>query len=251
MSARRPTVRFENVTLGYARHPAVHHLQGSFAPGSLTALVGPNGAGKSTLLKGIIGSLRPLEGRIVLEHLRRRDIAYLPQQAEIDRSFPLSVIDLVCLGLWREIGLFAAVGKSRLARAEAALATVGLAGFEARPIATLSGGQMQRALFARMMLQDAPIMLLDEPFNAIDSRTVADLFALVRRWHGEARTIVAVLHDLDIVRAHFPETLLLARSPVDWGPTARVLSADNLLKARRLSEAWDEHAHECDAATAA
>ena len=111
-----------------------------------------------------------------------------------------------------------------------ALAAVGLNGFENRTIGTLSGGQMQRMLFARVLLQDARLIVLDEPFNAIDAKTSADLLALVRRWHAEKRTVLAALHDMDLVRANFPETLLLARGPVAWGKTADVLTAENLLR---------------------
>lgn len=242
---RASAVLLRDVTLGYNRHPAVHHLSGAFPEGSLTAVVGPNGAGKSTLLKGIIGALKPLSGEIGIPHIARSDIAYLPQQAEMDRSFPISVIDALCLGLWREVGLFRAVGRSRLARAEAALSAVGLETFEQRPIASLSGGQFQRVLFARMLLQDARLILLDEPFTAIDMRTQADLLQLVLRWHGERRTILAVLHDLELVSRHFPESLLLARESVAWGPTPNVLTASNLQRARELCEHWNEAAGPC------
>lgn len=245
--AAAPAVRLGDVTLAYRRHPAVHHLTGTFAPGSFTAVVGPNGAGKSTLVKAIAGALRPASGRLDLVGVDRRDIGYLPQAAEIDRSFPIDVADLVALGLWRRVGPFrrlrAAGGVGD--RVGEALAAVGLSGFERRPIVTLSGGQMQRALFARLLLQDARLMLLDEPFTAIDARTTADLLALVRRWHGEGRTVVAVLHDMDIVRAHIPQTLLIAREPIAWGPTEAALSAENLEVARRMSEAWDEAATAC------
>ncbi|MGP0092703.1 MAG: ATP-binding cassette domain-containing protein, partial [Xanthobacteraceae bacterium] len=112
-------------------------------------------------------------------------------------------------------------------------------------ISSLSGGQMQRMLFARLLLQDSPVMVLDEPFNAIDAKTAADLVALVERWHADKRTVLVALHDLDLVRAHFPETLLLAREPVAWGRTADVLTAENLLKARQMCEAFDSHAPEC------
>ncbi len=120
------------------------------------------------------------------------------------------------------------------------------AGFS-RAIGTLSGGQTQRMLFARLLLQDARIVVLDEPFNAIDTRTAADLIHIVRRWHAEGRTIVAALHDLDLVRANFPQTLLLAREPVAWGETAITLTAENMLKARRMCEAFDEEAQACAA----
>jgi len=104
---------------------------------------------------------------------------------------------------------------------------------------------MQRMLFARVLLQDARLIVLDEPFNAIDAKTSADLLALVRRWHAEKRTVLAALHDMDVVRATFPETLLLARGKVAWGATAEVLTADNLLEARRMCEAFDDSAAAC------
>ncbi len=237
-------VRFSDLTLGYDRHPAVHHLSGAVEEGALLAVVGPNGAGKSTLFKGIVGALKPLAGRIELGGLAARDIAYLPQSAEIDRSFPISVYDMVAMGLWKRAGLFGALDEREAI--EHAIETVGLTGFEQRPIGTLSGGQMQRMLFARLLLQDARVIVLDEPFNAIDLKTVGDLLALVRRWHGEGRTVLAALHDIPMVEAHFPQTLLLAREPVAWGKTCDVLSAANLNRARQMCEAFDEDATACE-----
>lgn len=235
------TIRLRDVTLGYDGHPAVHHLDGSFESGALTAVVGPNGSGKSTLLKGIAGFLKPLGGTIERGSGTGR-IAYLPQSAEIDRSFPATVADLVALGHWGKRGLFGAITGADYAEIELALRTVGLNGFEDRPIGSLSGGQVQRALFARVILQDAGVILLDEPFTAIDERTVEDLIGLVQRWHAERRTVVAVLHDIDLVRSVFPRTLLLAREPVAWGETAEALGPAHLLRARQMTEAWDEHA---------
>jgi zinc/manganese transport system ATP-binding protein len=229
-------LEFRNLTLGYDRHPAVHHLHGPVKQGALMAVVGPNGAGKSTLFKGIVGMLKPLAGSIDLGGVRARDIAYLPQIADIDRTFPIGVYDMVAMGLWRDAGLFGGIGKREREKVRAAISAVGL-----------SGGQMQRMLFARLLLQDARVIVLDEPFNAIDAKTAADLCDLVRRWHAESRTVIAALHDLDLVKSMFPEALLLAREPVAWGPTAEVLTAENLLKARRMCEAFDEHAHECAA----
>ena len=222
---------FHNVTLGYDRHPAVHHLTGEVAAGALVAVIGPNGAGKSTLFRGLAGILKPLSGSIDLGGLDIRDIAYLPQTVDIDRTFPISVFDLVGTGLWRSTGFFGGMGKSARDKITQALAAVGLNGFENRSIGTLSGGQMQRMLFARVLLQDARLIVLDEPFNAIDTKTSADLLALVKRWHGEGRTVLAALHDMELVRDHFPETLLLARGPVAWGATAEVLTAENLMVA--------------------
>jgi zinc/manganese transport system ATP-binding protein len=238
-------LEFHNVTLGYERHPAVHHLSGDIAAGSLLAVVGPNGAGKSTLFRGIVGILKPLAGSIGLGGLRPRDIAYLPQSVDIDWTFPISVFDFVGTGLWHATGIFGGLGKKASAEIGQALAAVGLSGFENRGIGTLSGGQTQRMLFARVLLQDARVIVLDEPFNAIDTKTAADLIDLVKHWHAEGRTVLAALHDMEMVRAHFPQTLLLARGAVAWGATSQVLTADNLVAARRMCEAFDDGAHAC------
>jgi zinc/manganese transport system ATP-binding protein len=238
-------LQFRDVTLGYDRHPAVHHLTGEVIAGALLAIVGPNGAGKSTLFRGIVGILKPLAGTILTGDLDVRDIAYLPQTVDIDRSFPISVFDFVGTGLWRKVGVFGGIDKEARQKIERALMAVGLSGFENRAIGTLSGGQMQRMLFARVLLQDARLIVLDEPFNAVDAKTSADLLALVKRWHAERRTVLAALHDLDLVRANFPESLLLARGKVAWGATAEVLTADNLLEARRMCEAFDDSAAAC------
>jgi len=240
----RACLTFRDLTLGYNSHPAVHHLNGTVRVGSLTAIVGANGSGKSTLMKGIVGMLRPMAGAVVKADGVR--VAYLPQQSELDRSFPARVVDLVSLGLWPRRGLLGRHTKQDRAAVAAALTAVGLDGFETRPIDTLSGGQLQRALFARVLVQDADLILLDEPFNAIDAKTVGDLVALIERWHGEKRTVMAVLHDLDLVRRAFPETLLLARRPVAWGETPATLRPENLRTARGFHEAWEDDAPWCE-----
>ena len=247
----RTPLRFRDVTLGYDRHPAVHHLSGEVSSGALLAVIGPNGAGKSTLFRGIAGILKPLAGSIETGGLDVRDIAYLPQTVDIDRSFPISVYDFVGTGLWRSVGLFGGMGKNVRDRIAQALAAVGLNGFENRAIGTLSGGQMQRMLFARVLLQDARLIVLDEPFNAIDAKTSADLIALVRRWHAEKRTVMAALHDMDLVRANFILTpkgmidTLKLRRPIyrktaafgHFGRTEDTFSWEATDKAQALKEA--------------
>jgi zinc/manganese transport system ATP-binding protein len=239
------SIVLNDLTLGYNGHPAVHHLSGVFEAGSMTAVVGPNGSGKSTLLKGITGLLHPLGGRLERRGLRTSQLAYLPQQAEIDRSFPITVLDTVALGLWQRVGMFGGMKQEHWRQARHALAAVGLDGFDRRPIGNLSAGQFQRVLFARLLHQDCPVILLDEPFTAIDTRTTADLLDVIQRWHAENRTIIAVLHNLEQVRSFFPSTLLLAREPIGWGDTPEILTAENLQLARRMSEAWDESAEVC------
>ena len=233
-STSAPSVRFRKVTLGYDQRAAVQHLDGEIAAGSLTAIIGPNGGGKSTLLRGIVGQLRPAEGTIDIQGVAPGCVAYLPQQAAIDRSFPITVFELAALGLWSRVGAFGRVSGSDREVVARAISAVGLEGFEKRLIEALSGGQLQRVLFARVLVQDSPLILLDEPFAAIDSKTAADLMDLIQRWHGEQRTVIAVLHDSELVKARFPTALLLARRSIAWGETKSVMTAANLLKARAL-----------------
>ncbi len=236
-------VRIHDLTVAYRGHPAVHHVSGDFDTGTLTAVVGPNGAGKSTLLGALGGAVRDYEGRI--EHDPTLRVAYLPQASALDRSFPIRVDEVVAMGLWSRIGSFEGLRYDERRRIDDALAAVGLTGFAHRWLSELSAGQAQRVLFARVMVQDAGLILLDEPFNAIDARTTADLLTILHRWKLEARTVIAVLHDLTQVREHFEQVLLLARERVAWGPTAEVLKAENLFKARQMAEAWDDSAPRC------
>ncbi len=239
------SLTFSGLTLGYNSHPAVHHLSGALARGSLTAVVGPNGSGKSTLLKGIVGILKPMAGRMSINGNAR--VAYLPQLSEVDRHFPARVYDLVALGLWSKLRLLGRVSTADKDAIARAIAAVGLTGFETRAINTLSGGQLQRALFARVIVQAADLILLDEPFNGVDTKTVTDLISLIKGWHDAGKTVLVVAHDVTLVREHFPQTMLLARQLIAWGETVAVLSEANLARARRFTEAWNDNAPWCDA----
>jgi zinc/manganese transport system ATP-binding protein len=216
-------VLLHDVTVRYGRRIALEAVSGEFAAGSLTAIVGANGAGKSSLLAAIAGVV-PLAGGVVNCPARRR-VAYLPQLAAIDRDYPVIVSELITIGGWREFGAFRSPGDDLRARAMAAAGTVGLAGRLGRPIGEISAGELQRALFARLILEDAAVILLDEPFAAVDAQTVLLLLDQVMRWHEEGRTVIAVLHDLEMVRARFPATLVLARRCLAWGATAVALPA--------------------------
>ena len=237
-------ITLHDLTLGYDGHPAVHHVSGSLMPGTLLAVVGPNGAGKSTLIKALAGLLRPIGGRI--EGLAGQRVAYLPQQASLERGFPVTVGEFAAMGLWHECGAFGGFSRAQRERVRAALAAVGLEGYARQPIDTLSGGQLQRTLFARLMLQDADVLLLDEPFSAIDQRTCADLLGLLQGWQRAGKTVLAVTHDLHQVREAFPQTLMLARELVGWGPTAEVLQPANLQRLRAMPEAFDDRAPVCE-----
>ncbi|WP_198344822.1 metal ABC transporter ATP-binding protein [Neisseria chenwenguii] len=225
------SILVENLTVSYQRRPAVHHVSAEFSDGSMWAVFGPNGAGKSTLLKAVMGLQNADTGRVSWQGLARRDIAYLPQQSEIDRSQPMTVFELAAMGLWYEIGFFGRVNAARRARVYAALERVEMRDFAERRIAHLSNGQFQRVLFARMLAQNAKFLLLDEPFNAVDARTTYALLDVLRCCNQDGQAVIAVLHDYEQVRAYFPQTLLLAREKIAAGATEKVLTDGFLLQA--------------------
>src|SRR5215470_16495187 len=177
-------VLLRDVTVRYGRRIALEAVSGEFVSGSLTAVVGANGAGKSTLLAAIAGVVRLAGG--VVNYAARRRLAYLPQLTAIDRDYPLTVAELIVLGGWREFGAFRSPGTALRARAAAAADTVGLSARLGQAIGELSEGELQRALFARLVLQDAAVILLDEPFAAIDAQTMPVLLDQVMRWHRES-----------------------------------------------------------------
>ena len=233
-----PSVTVEGLTLGYDGPSVVLGLSGHFKAGGMTAITGPNGAGKSTLLKALAGLLKPRAGTIrFTPNTARR--AYLPQRAMIDRDFPITVFELVAAGLWCETGALGALDRKHRGRVDQALERTGLGGFGSRRIGALSGGQMQRALFARLLLQDAAIILADEPFAAVDAATIEDLLALFDDMTTKGATVVTILHDLDLVKARFPDTLLIAREAIAWGKTEDVLTAEHLATARARIDARD------------
>lgn len=233
-------IRLNNLTVCYLQRPAIHHLSGEFARGSHTAIVGPNGAGKSTLLRALTGLL-PSTGQIHIEG----SVGYLPQLTEIDRHFPLTVAELALSGHWQRSGNMGAINHTAKQQAEDALERVGLAHLASRPIATLSGGQMQRARFARLIVQDTANMLLDEPFNSLDSRTIDILLQLLAQWHAAGKTVATVVHDLALAREHFPDSLLLAREAIAWGPSLEVLQPHNLGRAQQTISQWHDEAEWC------
>jgi len=229
---RRGCVTLRELTVGYRERVAVEAVSGAFAAGSLTAVVGANGAGKTTLLHAIAGLVAPRQGSIEIAGVDPpADLAYLPQRDAIDRDFPISVLEFAALGGWARIGALGRVPPELRSRGMNALQAVGLDELAGRMLGELSVGQFRRALFARVIVQDAAIVLLDEPFAGIDAATSDDLLRLMRRWHGEGRTVMVALHDLEQVLAIFPETLLLARKVIAWGETATALTPENLVEA--------------------
>ena len=240
-----PPITLDQITLRHGRRDIVRDLSGVFSPGSLTALIGPNGSGKTTLLRALARLHAPARGRIDLGGLSRSDIALLPQASTMDRSFPITCRDVVALGSAARLGPFRAIGPAQLDEADQALVAVGLHDDGKRQIGALSTGQFQRVLFARLIVQDAPVLLLDEPFSAVDPATLTDLLAILRAWHLQGRTIVTVLHDLDLVHDAFPRTLMLSDDRPVWGTTAATLAESNRQRSCLSSRsAWSpRHQH--------
>lgn len=224
----QPQITLDNVSVAYGREPALQNISGVFQSGSLTAIAGPNGAGKSTLLKTILGIIRPKSGKVVFDHLERRDIAYLPQTAAVQRDFPINVLQAVCTGFWHKVGNQGPIDTNLSDKAKAALRDVGLDGLERRPISSLSGGQFQRMLFARVIVQDAKVIMLDEPFAAVDGETTNRLIQIILNWHRERRTVICVLHDLLLIQKYFPNSFILAGKCLGHGHTHQMLE-QNLL----------------------
>ena len=229
---RRGCVTLRELTVGYRERIAIEAVSGAFAASSLTAIVGANGAGKTTLLQAIAGLVAPRYGSIEISGTEAAaDLAYLPQSDAIDRDFPISVLEFVALGGWGKIGALGRVPPELRSLSMGALQAVGLEELAGDLLGELSVGQFRRALFARVIVQDAAIVLLDEPFAGVDAVTSDDLLRLVQRWHAEGRTVMVALHDLEQVLAIFPETLLLACKAIAWGQTATALTPEKLIEA--------------------
>jgi zinc/manganese transport system ATP-binding protein len=209
----------ENITVGYGRTMAIQDVHAHFEKGSLTAVAGPNGSGKSTLLKAIAGILKPIRGVINVDPALKDQIAYLPQTSSVRRDFPMPVLQAVCCGFWRKAGEGRAIDAGMIAKARAALNDVGIEDLADRQIGTLSGGQFQRMLFARTIVEDAQIILLDEPFTAVDGETTARLIRIILDWHAQGRTVICVMHDLMLIRKYFPESVVLAGRCIGRGHT--------------------------------
>lgn len=215
-------ISLNQLVLGYQGRAVTPPLTGHIVKGSMTAIIGPNGTGKSTLLKTILKLQSPVSGQLSFTEGRPR-IAWLPQLAEMERQFPTTVYDVVCMGAWPARGLFSSLNRQIRLRVADAIERVGLTTLSKQPIEALSGGQFQRMLFARLLVQNAPLVLLDEPFTGVDSQTSDFLMTLICQMHQAGQTVMAVLHDNELVSRHFPQVLLLTQDHFHWGDTAEVL----------------------------
>jgi len=222
----------EDLTVAYHRKPVLWDIDYAAVPGSLTAILGPNGAGKSSLLKASLGLIPRASGRVLFfgrdyGDVRSR-VGYVPQRESVDWDFPVDALDVVCMGLYGQIGWLRRVTRSHRLRAMAALESIGMAEFAHRQIRQLSGGQQQRVFLARAMVQDAELYLMDEPFAGVDATTEKTIIELLRRLRSQGRTVLVVHHDLQTVTHYFDHVLLLNTRVVAAGPVAEVFHAENL-----------------------
>jgi len=230
-SARVP-LAIQGLTVSYGEKPAVFSVDATVPPGSMAAIIGPNGAGKSTLLKAALGIVPALSGTVTVfgESLAkaRHRIAYVPQRASVDWDFPTRVIDVVLMGLYRELGLLHLVRRHHREKALACLDRVGMADFAGRQIGQLSGGQQQRVFLARALAQNADLYLLDEPFAGVDAATEKAIIDVLKSLKAEKRTVVCVHHDLATVADYFDHVLLINVRKIAEGPVSTTFTAENL-----------------------
>jgi zinc/manganese transport system ATP-binding protein len=225
-----PAISFHDLTLGYDRHPAVHHITGEVHRGDLLALVGPNGAGKSTLLKGIVGQLKPLSGSLSLDGLKRSDIAYLPQQIDIDRSFPITVFDAVAMGLWHQIGTWRGLDRGRNLAVLEALATLGLQDLGNRGVGALSGGQQQMLAIGRALMAKPRLLLLDEPSMGLAPNLVDNVLAAIRTLKDEKLTILLVEQNARAALSIADRAYVMETGKVTLSGPAKEIQADSRVR---------------------
>jgi zinc/manganese transport system ATP-binding protein len=229
-------LEIRNLSLGYPGLTLFRNLSFDIESGTTLAVLGANGSGKSTFVKMLLGLMAPLGGQIAWPLGRPSEIGYLAQLTEFDRRFPIRVRDLAAMGAWGGFGFAQGLSKAGRAKVDKALHEAGVLDIADRALHTLSGGQLQRALFARVIMQDAPLILLDEPFAAVDQSTEAHLLTIIRRWREEGRAVVLVVHDLSSVLDHCSHALLLGGQTATHGPVDQVLTRARLVEQNYLSQ---------------
>ena len=229
-------LEIRNLALGYPELTLFRGLSMDVERGSTLAILGANGSGKSTFVKMLLGLMAPLSGKLSWPDGPPKEIGYLAQMTEFDRRFPLRVRDLVAMGAWKGFGLGGRLDRGTTAKVASAMDAAGVLDIADRSLHTLSGGQLQRALFARVIMQDAPLILLDEPFAAVDQTTEAHLLTLIDRWRDEGRAVVLVVHDLSSVLDHCDNTLLLGNGEACHGPVDAILTPERLVAQNYLSK---------------
>ena len=224
-------IEIENLTVTYKDTPALDNINVTLSKSKIIGIVGPNGAGKSTLIKAVLNII-PSKGIIKIDNKLSKDqlgsVAYVEQKINIDYNFPIKVRECVSLGIYPKIGLFKNLNKSDWQKVDEALKLVGLEEFSNRQISELSGGQFQRVLIARCLVQEAKYIFLDEPFIGIDSVSEEIIMNTLKKLRDNGHTILIVHHDLRKVHAYFDEVLLLNKKLISYGSTKETFTRENL-----------------------
>lgn len=225
-------IQVEDLTVAYDEAAVLWDVDLEVPKGSLMAIVGPNGAGKTTLIRSVLGLTKPAAGRITVDGRpaseARRLIGYVPQKGTVDWDFPTSVLDVVVMGRYGALGWIKRPGKKERALALEALEQVGMESFVSRHISELSGGQRQRVFLARALVQNAPLYLMDEPFQGVDAATEKAIIELLRGFKAQGKTVVCVHHDLQTVPEYFDQVMLLNVRRIASGPVSEVFTSENL-----------------------
>lgn len=227
-------LKIKELTVAYTSTPVFSDLSVAFSPGKITGIIGPNGAGKSTLIKGALGLIRRTgESFVDNQPVRRvrRKIAYVEQRAALDLTFPISVFEVVLTGTYGKLGLFKSPGQTERNDVMKALEQVNLTEFRNRQIDELSGGQLQRVFVARAIVQQADVVILDEPFVGIDMKSEEEIMHVLRDWRAAGKTIIVVHHDLNKVANYFDDLLIMNHGIVAHGPVSDVYNKVNIQQA--------------------
>ncbi|MEM6888112.1 MAG: metal ABC transporter ATP-binding protein [Pseudomonadota bacterium] len=234
-------LEIRNLALGYSDLTLFRGLSMDVERGATLAVLGANGSGKSTFVKMLLGLMQPMSGKLIWPEGRPHEVGYLAQMTEFDRRFPIRVRDLAAMGAWKSFGMRGQLDSGTRSAVDSALEDAGVMDIADRSLHRLSGGQLQRALFARVIVQDATLILLDEPFAAVDQTTEAHLLKLVDHWRVAGRSVVLVVHDLSSVLDHCSHALLLGNGEASHGPVDTLLTPERLIAQNYLSEseaAW-------------
>ncbi|WP_125762141.1 metal ABC transporter ATP-binding protein [Companilactobacillus hulinensis] len=228
-------IDIRDLTVAYDDTPVFTDVAVQFNAGKITGIIGPNGAGKSTLIKAVLGLIKSQEGTVTYNDRPfsevQKKVAYVEQRKELDLNFPINVLDVVITGTYGQLGLFRNPGKKEKLASQEALKQVSLEEFASRQIGNLSGGQLQRVFVARTIVQEADIIIMDEPFVGIDLQSETAIMKIMKQWRDDNKTIIVVHHDLNKVSKYFDDLVIMNHGILDYGPTARVYNAQNIEQA--------------------
>ncbi|APX71698.1 metal ABC transporter ATP-binding protein [Companilactobacillus allii] len=225
-------IEIRDLTVAYDDTPVFTDVAVKFNAGKITGIIGPNGAGKSTLIKAVLGLINKQKGTVTYNGRPFSDVqkkvAYVEQRKELDFNFPINVLDVVITGTYGKLSLFKNPGKKEKLASQKALEQVALEEFSKRQIGNLSGGQLQRVFVARAIVQEADIIIMDEPFVGIDLQSETAIMKIMKQWRDDNKTIIVIHHDLNKVSRYFDDLVIMNHGILDYGPTARVYNAQNI-----------------------